>query len=162
MTRELETEVWNYSNAKAATKLVILAIANEGGNSTREAVIPIAELMRLTGLARASVYLNLHKLEEMGEIKVLGDKHHPAAFRIREFLIWDGNHGKMTKANIYPEHYPQRGNVKDPERQRAIQAYRPRIGEKRRRCIISASAAGIAACIAGSPIRRLILRRSSR
>lgn len=134
MSDEIQTEVWEYSNAKSAALLVLVRIANNAANSTRESVTPVSELMKYTRLARRTVFYNVNKLEEMGEITVLGDRHTPATYRIREYTSWTdfGTWKKeLVKSNIYPEDYQQPGNIKDPERQRAIQASRPRPRRKR-------------------------------
>ena len=133
MSREIETEVWKYSHAKASTLLVLLCIANDAANATREAIIPVIDLMDLTRLAERTVYLNLDKLVEIGEITVIGDKHHTPSYRIREYVVTTPGYLHGQQLNVYAEHDPQPGNIKDPERQRAAHAQREYPTRKRRR-----------------------------
>lgn len=132
MSRKIEQEVWDYSNAKASALLVLVCIANDAADATREAIIPIKDLMRLTRLAERTVYYNLNKLEEMGDLQVLGDRHTPAAYRVREYIATDG-YLDGRQLNVFEQHYQQSGNIKDPARQRAIQAKRSSAPKRRRR-----------------------------
>lgn len=126
MSREIETEVWRYSRAKAVTKLVLLCVANEANNTNREAFIDVYDIAAQCNVGWRHVYDQLAKLEEMLEVEKIADR----TYTVRKYVA-SGGYLNGKQLNVYEDHAPKPGNIKDPDRQASVRAMRPRQRKRR-------------------------------
>ncbi len=126
MSDDIMQDVWHYSRAKPTTKLVLLCVADNASNVNRQALIDPRDIAERCNCTSRHVYDQLYKLEEMREIQKVADR----TYTVREYVATDGML-KGQQLNVFDDHAPQPGNIKDPERRAAIRAKRPR--QRRRR-----------------------------
>jgi hypothetical protein len=124
VSNPITEEVWRYSRAKPAAKLVLLAIADNANTETREAWPSPGHIAQRANCTIRHVYNQLLILEEMGELLVLEHTDFCTTYRIRQF-VEESPDGRRRQLNTYPEHEQRGGNIKDPARVAAILARRP-------------------------------------
>lgn len=120
MSGKIWGEVWDYTRASGAALTLLLALADSANTDTRLVWLSVPSLAEKCRCSGRWIRFCTTKLEELGEIEVAKT---PTGGNIYYILPYNGLDARA-------EQHPKRGeNIKDPERQRAITAARP----KRRR-----------------------------
>ena len=71
MSIRIQSEVWEHSQHKGGTLLVLLALADNADNDTHLAWPSVADLARRSRMCRRQVQTILRKLESSGEIRTV-------------------------------------------------------------------------------------------
>ena len=110
-------EVWDYSRTRGSARLMMLALADNANDETRETFPSLTYLARKCNCSYRQARFLITRCEELGELVVLERPGTSSIYRIREY------NGLDERLERYPD---QGKNVKDVDRQRAIHAKRPK------------------------------------
>jgi len=117
MSLNIIREAWQLSRADGSALLLLLAIADNANDETREAWPSIPYLADKCRCSERWVRYLITQLEELGEVEVSKRPTGGNLYRVTDY------NGLNWREQKYPA---LGGDIKDPERQRAITANRPR------------------------------------